>query len=189
MSYEQLAQNMLAGVGGLGAVQIAPMQAGMAAQQQGMGQPMMIYPQQIGAQPALAVNNLHQRPVDYTQAAYQAGGLTLMGFPRTVIPAGSTGTQLQINVRRPFLPQSLWMPSTVFGLQLVDFIVEGIGLFANSGGQGVPNELLSEVSNMPQIQWMTLNPETGGQFVIANPTGGDLVFSGCFWGTNLQRLR
>jgi len=40
-------------------------------------------------------------------------------------------------------------------------------------------ELVSEVGNMPQIQWPTL-PATGGAFIVSNPTGADIIFSGCF---------
>lgn len=177
--YQRMAQQLLASQGGLGSVAIAPGQIGSYS----------IGPQQIGGPPAVMVQNLGQRPVDYTQAAYTQGGLTLCGFGSTTIPAGAQGFQVHIDVRRPFLPQSLWMPSTVLGLQIVDFIVEGQGLFANPGGQGTPNELVSEVSNMPQIQWMTLNPDTGGDFLIDNPTGGPLVFSGAFWGNNIIRTR
>jgi hypothetical protein len=125
--------------------------------------------------------------VSYTGAAYKSGGLTYCGFGRTIVPAGATNLAIQINVRRPFLPQLAYMPSTIFGLSIDDFQVEGQGLFANALTQGVANELLSEVSNLPQIQWITLDPSTGGAFIVSNPTANPLVFSGAFWGTNLIR--
>lgn len=164
---------------GVGAVSIIPQQ---------VGQPVQIWPQQVGMPQAQMVQQSQQQPpVQYNQTGYRMGGLTLCGFPRVTVPAGTLNASVQINVRRPFLPQLLYMPSTFFGLQLVDFDVEGTGLFASVTTQSVPNELVSEVSNMPQIQWPTLEPATGGAFIVSNPTGADIIFSGCFWGTNLIR--
>lgn len=165
--------------GGLGSVAIQAMQPGGYQNPRGS----------VGSLQAQQVASFGQQVVDYTGAAYTAGGLTMAGFGDTVIPANTRGNIVHIDVRRPFLPQSLWMPSTVVGLFLVDFQVEGVGLFANPGNQGVPCELVSEVSNMPQMQWITLNPDTGCNFVVDNPTNNPLVFSGCFWGTNIMRTR
>jgi len=163
---------------GVGNVAIMPQQVGA----------VQVWPQQVGIPQAQMVpQGQQQPPVQYAQTGYKAGGLTLCGFPRVNVPAGTTNASVQINVRRPFLPQLLYMPSTFFGLQLVDFDVEGTGLFASVTTQSVPNELVSEVSNMPQIQWPTLEPATGGAFIVSNPTGADIIFSGCFWGTNLIR--
>ena len=182
-NYQRIARNLLRSNGAIGTV-------ALAAQQPGVGQPLVLYPQQpgVGALPAAAVPQLGQRPVDYTPAAYTAGGLTYCGLGRTLVPAGQS-VQVHIDVRRPFLPQLFYMPSTIYGLQIDDFVVEGSGLFANPANQGIPNELVSEVSNIEQIQWMTLNPDTGGDFFVTNPTGAGLYFSGCFWGTNIIRNR
>jgi hypothetical protein len=180
VNYHQMARRLMGAHGGVGTVAIAAQQ---------VGQPIALYPQQVGTLPAQAVQNFGQRPIEYTQAPYEQGGLTYLGFGTKIIPAGATGFQVHIDTRRPFLPQQYWMPSTTFGLQIVDFVVEGKGAFANPAGQGVPNELISEVSNMPQIQWMTLNPDTGGDFFIDNPTAGPLAFSGAFWGVNVTRSR
>jgi hypothetical protein len=181
--YRELAQDLIRSSGGIGSVSIA-------AQQPGVGT-VSIYGQQpgVGALGARDVPNMGMKVVDYTGAAYNSGGLTYCGFGSTSVPAGSTGFQVHIDVRRPFLPQLLYMPSTRFGLQIVDFVVEGNGLFANPARQGVPNELVSEVSNIEQIQWITLNPDTGGDFFIDNPTGAAIIFSGAFWGTNVIRNR
>jgi len=187
MSYDQIARNLLAAAGGVGSVAIAP-------QQPGVGYPYAIAPQQQGyyggvsGPPAVQVPNLGTPPVDYSSSPYTNGGLTYLGFGLTEVAAGAT-VSVHIDARRPFLPQLLYCPSTVIGLQLVDFQVEGNGLFANPADQGIPIELVSEVSNIQQIQWMTINPDTGGTFVIRNPTANSLNFSGAFWGTNIQRLR
>lgn len=186
MDYNQIARNLLANAGAVGSVAIAP-------QQMGVGNPYAIMPQQpyyqgVSGPPAQQVPNLGQAPVDYSVAPYGNGGLTYMGFGLTSVAAGATAN-IHIDVRRPFLPQLLYMPSTVIGLQLIDFQVEGNGLFANPPDQGIPCELVSEVSNIQQIQWMTLNPDTGGTFIIYNPTANALNFSGAFWGTNIQRMR
>lgn len=182
-NYRALAQNLMRSAGGVGSIAIQRQQPFGSVGQ------VAIYPQQVGSLPAQAVPNLGQAAVNYTQAAYNSGGLTYCGFGRTLVPAGATGQRIHLNVRRPFLPQQLWMPSTIYGIKIVDFIVEGNGLFANPGGQGVPNELFSEVSNMNQIEWLTLNPDTGGDFLVDNPTLGDLWFEGGFWGTNVIRNR
>jgi hypothetical protein len=179
MDYNQIARNLLQAGGGVGSVAIAPQQ---------VGYPYAIQPQYVGGPPAMQVANLGQPAVDYTSSPYTNGGLTYLGFGLTEVPAGQT-VNIHIDARRPFLPQLLYCPSTVIGLQLVDFQVEGNGLFANPPSQGIPIELVSEVSNIQQIQWMTINPDTGGTFVIRNPTGGALNFSGAFWGTNIQRMR
>jgi hypothetical protein len=184
-NYRNVARSLLAGNGGVGAVQILAQQPG------GVGQPVMIMPQQPGgvglpaqmAQPGGQV----QGDVSYLPAGYRSGGLTYCGFPRVVVPAGAVGQTIQVNVRRPFLPQLAYLPSTEFGLIIQDFDVEGTGLFANPANQGVPNETLSEVSNIEQIQWPTLDPSTGGAFLVSNPTIADIIFSGTFWGTNLIR--
>jgi hypothetical protein len=175
--YRQLAERFLnSGMGGVGTVSIQPQQVGSVS----------IQPQQIGM-PAAAANGGQQRIVSYNQASYNAGGLTLCQLPKVTIPDGTTMMAIHLNVRRPFLPQSLYMPSTVYGLDINDFEVEGLGLFAGAKGTGVPNELLSEVSNLEQIQWPTINPDTGADFIVSNNSGGPLVFSGAFWGTNVLR--
>lgn len=155
-------------------------------QQPGVGA-VQIYPQQPGVGlPAalLGVDPASKAIVNYSEKGYGAGGATYAGFPRTTVAAGAT-VNINVSVRRPFLPQLLGMPSTVFGLELVDALVQGVGLFANDSSGGVPNEMVSEVSNFPQIQWPTLDTNIPLTFVVRNPTGAPLVFSGTFWGTNL----
>lgn len=146
----------------------------------------VIWPQHVGL-PAAQAAGPGGTVVQYSEQGYKAGGLTYCGFPRQLIAAGSTNVSVTIKVRRPFLPQLWLMPSTIYGLVINDFVIEGIGLFASPVSQGMPNELVSEVSNMPQIQWPTLDPSTNGEFTVSNPTADDLYFTGCFWGTNLLR--
>lgn len=177
--YQREAQRLLSAAGGVGAP------VSITAQQVGAPQ---VYPQQVGMPnasvvPAGAVG----AQVQYAPEGYKSGGLTYCGFPRVSIAAGATNISVPVNVRRPFLPQLWQMPSTAFGLQIHDFDVEGVGLFANPITSSVPQVLVSEVSQMPQIQWVTLDPSTNGSFIVSNPTGAVIVFEGAFWGTNLLR--
>jgi len=180
-NYRKEAQALLRQMGGIGALEINPQQVGQAlrimAQQPGVGVPAQMV--QAGAN--------GRKVVSYEDAGYSSGGLTYCGFGITALPAGVVNQQVTIVVRRPFLPQLVYCPSTTFGYLIDDFAVEGMGLFASNPNQGMPNELVSEVSNIEQIQWPTLNPSTNGQFLLSNPTGGILNFSGAFWGTNLVR--
>ena len=191
--YQRMANQLLAAQGGIGGpVSIVPQHV-FGANMQGIGVPQ-IYPQQVGMPAAaMAAPGQQGQIVRYGEQSYKSGGLTYCGFPRVTVLAGAVNQEINIPVRRPFLPQLWYMPSTIFGLIINDFTVEGMGLFASpvattAGGIiGVPNVNVSEVSNMPQIQWPTLDPSTNGNFVVSNPTGGDLIFSGNFWGTNLIR--
>lgn len=180
-NYKREAQQLLRQMGGIGQLAIDPQQVGQAlrimAQQPGVGLPAAMVSTEGGT----------RKVVSYKEAGYDSGGLTYCGFGITPLAAGAVNTPVTIVVRRPFLPQLVYCPSTTFGYLIDDFQVEGMGLFANNPNQGMPNELISEVSNIEQIQWPTLNPATNGQFLLSNPTGGILNFSGAFWGTNLVR--
>jgi len=190
--YRRMAQKYLQSRGGVGGpLQIIP-QTGVPMNQR-IGIPQ-IYPSQVGMPAAQQTpGNGDGVIVRYNNQAYKSGGLTYSAFPVVTVPNGTTNLEINIPVRRPFLPQLWYMPSTTFGLIINDFTVEGMGLFASpvattAGGIiGVPNELVSEVSNMPQIQWPTIDPSTNGNFLVSNQSGADLIFSGAFWGTNLIR--
>jgi hypothetical protein len=123
--------------------------------------------------------------ISYGAPQYVAGDVTYLGFGATSIPAGSIGTPVDVSTNRPFTPQKMGCPSTVLGLLITQINISGTNLLANS--LGVPVELLSEVSTFPQVLWPTLDTATGVQFVVANPTGGALVFSGAFYGTQVRR--
>lgn len=162
------------GVGDL--VNVRPMYPGVAGPN--------VNPFYVGA-PAEAEAASGQRPVQYSPPQYVAGDVTYLGFSSTTIPAGSVGTPVNVSTNRPFTPQKMGCPSTVLGLLITQINISGTNLLANA--LGLPVELLSEVSTFPQILWPTLDTATGVQFVVANPTGGDLVFSGAFYGTQVRR--
>lgn len=123
--------------------------------------------------------------VMYSPPQYVAGDVTYLGFGSTVIPAGSVGTPVNVSTQRPFTPQKMGCPSTTIGLLITQINISGTNLLANS--TGIPVELFSEVSTFPQILWPTLDTATGVQFLVANPTGGDLTYSGAFYGTQVRR--
>ena len=123
--------------------------------------------------------------VQFSPPQYVAGDVTYLGFGATSIPAGSTGTNVLVSTERPFTPQKMGCPSTVIGLLVTQVTVSGTNILANQ--QGVPIELLSEVSTFPQVAWPSLDTATGVTFTLQNPTGGALVFSGAFYGTQVRR--
>jgi hypothetical protein len=171
----QLANELLAGqVGGMGdLVNVMPRYVGSPN----------VSPYYVGA-PAEAVAASGQA-VQYSPPQYVAGDVTYLGFAATSIPGGSVGTPVNVTTQRPFTPQKMGCPSTVLGLLITQINISGTNLLANS--LGIPIELFSEVSTFPQILWPTLDTATGVQFVVANPTGGALVFSGAFYGTQVRR--
>lgn len=143
-------------------------------------------PYYVGA-PAVAaqVDSSGQPVVQYTPPVYVAGDVTYLGFAATSVPANSPGTSVPVSTNRPFTPQKMGCPSTVLGLLITQINISGTNLLANS--LGIPIELFSEVSTFPQILWPTLDTATGVEFVVANPTGAALIFSGAFYGTQVRR--
>lgn len=186
----QLAESLLQGqvggfeaVGGYGngvgeLVNVSPVYPG-----QRVGSPN-VNPYYVGA-PAVAEQASGMQSVQYSPPQYVAGDVTYLGFAATTVPAGSIGTVIPVTTQRPFTPQKMGCPSTTIGLQITQVTISGTNLLANQSG--IPVELFSEVSTFPQILWPTLDTATGVQFTVANPTGGDLVFSGAFYGTQVRR--
>lgn len=167
------------GVGDL--VNVMPVYPGQRA----VGSPnVMPYYPGVGA-PAMAVDQTTNQPVQYSQPQYFAGDVTYLGFGATSIPAGSVGTPVNVSTNRPFTPQKMGCPSTVIGLLILQVNVSGTNILANA--LGAPIELLSEVSTFPQVLWPSLDTATGVQFVVGNPTGAALVFSGAFYGPQVRR--
>lgn len=192
MNSEQIAQSLLQGqVGGFPAVgqypgvgdlvNVHPLYPGMR-----VGSPA-VAPYYVGA-PAVATDQGSGAQVNYSPPNYVAGDVTYLGFGTATtnsVPAGSIGTPINVSTTRPFTPQKMGCPSTVLGLFITQINISGTNLLANT--LGIPVELFSEVSTFPQILWPTLDTATGVQFVVANPTGGPLVFSGAFYGTQVRR--
>lgn len=189
MNAEQIASSLLQGqVGDFGAVghvgdmtNVTPVYPGGR-----VGTPMVqaYYPGQVGLA-AVDGGPSNQQQVNYSAPQYVAGDVTYLGFAATTIPAGSIGTPVNVSTTRPFTPQKMGCPSTTIGLLISQVNISGTNLLANT--LGVPVELVSEVSTFPQIIWPTLDTATGVQFIVANPTGADLTFSGAFYGTQVRR--
>jgi hypothetical protein len=143
-----------------------------------------VYPGRVGL-PAVEQAQAAQGQVAYSAPNYVAGDVTYLGFASTSIPAGSVGTTVSVQTQRPFTPQKMGCPSTVTGLLINQINISGTNLLANS--LGIPIELFSEVSTFPQILWPTLDTAVGVDFVVQNPTGAALNFTGCFYGTQVRR--
>jgi hypothetical protein len=171
---DQLAQQLLAGSGGVGMIDVQPQRIGAN-----------VYPTYVGvpAVPRDAASASPEQKIIYGRRQYTAGDVTWIGFGQTTIGAGLT-VNVTIPVVRPFNPQKLFCPSTIVGLLLLNTTFQGTGIFANA--QGVPIELFSEVSTAPQILWPTIDPATGVVFSVFNPTVGALVFSGGMYGTDVR---
>jgi hypothetical protein len=179
MNADQLAQALLSGaaVGDLVAVQ--PQYVGSPAVRPFYpGQGQVGLPVQMASAP-------NPNGVTFSEAAYVAGDVTYLGFGSTSIPAGSTGTSVQILPLRPFTPQKMGNPSTNIGLLVSQVQISGTNIFSNNAGVAI--ELFSEVSTFPQIVWPTLDTATGVTFVLLNPTGAAIPFQGGFYGTQVRR--
>lgn len=194
MDQNTIAANLLSGqvgnpfgaVGQVGdLVNVMPVYPGM--QRVGSPNVMPMYPgYQMGVGlPAQAIEQTTNQAVQFSPPQYLAGDVTYLGFGATSIPAGSIGTPVNVSTNRPFTPQKMGCPSTVIGLLITQVNVSGTNILANA--LGAPIELLSEVSTFPQVLWPSLDTATGVQFVVANPTGAPLVFSGAFYGTQVRR--
>lgn len=195
MNPDQIASQLLQGqvggpfaaVGGYGhpaagdAINVMPMYPGRVA---GPG----VAPYYVGVPAVPAGPDPSGAAVQYSAPTYVAGDVTYLGFGSTTVPptaSGGQGTSVPVSTNRPFTPQKMGCPSTVLGLLITQINISGTNLLANS--LGVPVELLSEVSTFPQVLWPTLDTATGVEFVVANPTLADLVFSGAFYGTQVRR--
>jgi hypothetical protein len=191
MDAQTIARNLLSGqvgapfggsVGNVGdLVNVMPVYPGQRAVGSPNVQPW--YPG-VGA-PTQEVQQMPGNPMAYSQPVYPMGDVTYLGFGATVIPAGSVGTPVNVSTNRPFTPQKMGCPSTVVGLLLLQVNVSGTNILSNA--LGVPLELLSEVSTFPQVLWPSLDTATGVQFVLGNPTLGNLTFEGAFYGSQLRR--
>lgn len=126
-----------------------------------------------------------QRPIQYAPMDYVAGDVTWFGIGRTTVTAGGARQTIDVKPQRPMAPQSFRAPSTVTGLLLHEISIAGTNIF--NASNGVPIEFFSEVSTAPQIVFPTIETSTGVQFVVSNPTVGDLVFSGAFFGAAVRR--
>jgi len=144
-----------------------------------------IRPYRVGA-PAEQMPTNMAPPVQYSPQQYTAGGNSYLGFGRTTIAAGATGVSVQINPIRPFEPLELRCPSTVIGLFIDNITIQGVQFFANRPNVGVPIEVFSEVSLLKEFEAATIQPDTGIEFILSNPTANPLVFSGCFRGTQVR---
>lgn len=180
---DQIAAEMLArDEGGIGAVAVQAHypgvgQVAVTPQYPGVGAPANFVPQQQQGAPGAA-------PVNYSGAAYSAGDVSYLGLGVTSVPAGTVNQRIQVLPNRPFTPQWYISPSNVQNLLITQISVGGVGLLANE--LGMPIECFSEVSNMPQIMWPTLDPAVGIVYIVSNPTAQDRDFSGTLYGTSVR---
>ncbi len=186
MDASQIANQLLSGqvgapfgYGGVGdLVNVTPVYPGRVAGPN-------VNPYYVGVPAVAEAQASPNQQVMYSPPQYVAGDVTYLGFGATVIPAGSPGTPVNVTTQRPFTPQKMGCPSTTIGLLIHQINISGTNLLANS--TGIPVELFSEVSTFPQILWPTLDTATGVQFVVGNPTLGDLTYGGAFYGTQVRR--
>lgn len=171
---DSLARDLVVGRRGGVGINIAPYRVGG----------VQIRPRMVGA-PVAMMQVSEQPPIQVSPDQYLGGENTYMGLGRTIIPAGSLGTTVPVSIKRSITPQRILCPSNVQNLLIIAINIENTGIFANA--LGVPIELFSEVATNPQIDWPTLDPATGVEFIVANPTLGDLVFSGALYGPQVRK--
>lgn len=177
---EELPDAMLQGLTpAVGASNVYPQYVGAVSVQ-----PMYPGRGRVGAPAEMLAAGPGQAPVQYNEQLYNAGDVTWFGLGSTSILAGAQGQTVTVRPKRPFTPQQLYCPSNVQGLLITQVSIGGTNIFA--GTDGVPIELLSEVSNVPMILWPSIDPSTGVEFTIANPTAGALVFRGALYGTQVR---
>jgi hypothetical protein len=161
---------------GLAGTRVAPYRVGGTS----------IRPYRVGAPVVDMGQGLGVQPVEYGAQQFSAGGNSYFGLGTTVVAAGAVGQSIQRNPIRPFEPLELRCPSTVIGLLIDQIVIQGIQFFANRAGQGVPIELFSEVSRLLGFEMATIQPDTGIEFIVSNPTGAPLNFSGGLRGTQVR---
>lgn len=177
MNANEIARQLLASADG---------RVGGPIPRRGLG--VSIVPRRLGAR-AERVEGNAETPIQYTGRDYNSGDVTYLGFGRFVIPSTpglltpvSTGIQ---RPTRPFVPQKLFAPSTQFGLYVLQVNIEGTNILASAAGIAI--EMFSEASYFPQMEWPDIDPSTGIEFVVANPSAAALDFAPAFYGTDVRR--
>jgi hypothetical protein len=136
-------------------------------------------------------HGMHPRPVmpgsreiAYHDMEYVAGDVTYFGLGITSIGPGAV-IDASLKPLRPIVPQKILIPSTTTGLLVQQVSIGGTNIFANTAG--VPVELFSEVSTAPQIDFPTIDTAVGIDFLLFNPTGAAINFTGAIYGTAIRR--
>lgn len=180
--YTRAARRMRAG--GVGAPSVRP-------NWPGVGSPSVRprYLRRVGAPAVKVPAQADANPVLYSDPEYASGEVTYLPFVGTVIGIAGSATAeqtIQVNTKRPFVPQDLRFPSTLEGLVLNEAQIQGTNMLANSAG--MPFELLSEVTTIGPIDWITIDPASGAELLVENiGTVANQIPRGAFWGTALRR--
>ena len=126
-----------------------------------------------------------QRPFEYSPQEYFAGDISLMGLGATLIPGSSTGTSLPaIKPTRNFKVMGQYFASNVQNLLILAANIAGTNIFASQ--DGVPIEIFSEVSLLKPLDWPTLDPAIGIQYVVANLSATAQFFKGALYGVQVR---
>lgn len=152
-----------------------------------------IQPQYVGA-PVQPVTQIVEQPVKIAPTEYVAADNSYFGIGfnpaltsagGNLLAAGSLNQVITFLPNRPISPIRWLMPSTIFGLFLNQITIGGTPLLPTDNG--IPVEFFSEVSTAPNIDWITINTTPGVQFTVSNPSAGDLLFTGAFYGTQARQ--
>lgn len=143
-----------------------------------------VRPYRVGAPAEMTQEDL-EAAVLYSAQQFRDGGNSYFGFGQTIILANTAPT-LIFKPFRPFTPLELRCPSTVIDLLIEQVTIQGKQFFSNNPGGGCPIECFSEVSRVKGFEFATIQPETGIQITVVNPTAGPLVFSGMFRGSQVS---
>lgn len=131
-----------------------------------------------------------ENAVLYSDPEYAAGDVTYLPFRSSTaigIAGSATASQvIQVNTKRPFQPQDIRFPSVLEGLVLNKAEIQGTNMLANS--TGMPLELLSEVTTIGPIDWITIDTASGMELTIENiGAEPNQIPRGALWGTALRR--
>lgn len=158
----------------------------------GVGSPSIVprYLRRVGSPAVKVAAGQDEQATLYSDPEYSAGEVTYLPFRSLVAidAAGVPGAKmtLEVKTKRPFQPQDLRFPSTLEGLVLLEAQIQGTNMLANS--EGLAFELLSEVTTIGPIDWITIDPASGAQLFIENIGAEEgQIPRGTFWGTALRR--
>jgi hypothetical protein len=138
----------------------------------------------VGAPARQVPTGFDEEDIEYSPQVYRNGDVSLLGFVGDAIAPGDLG-EVQISTQRPFNPDDLRFPSTLEGCVLMQVLIEGTNLLANS--DGVPVELLSEATTLDGFEWYTIQPATGATLVLANVGDEEFVPRGALHGTAVRQ--
>ncbi len=124
-------------------------------------------------------------PVEVSPTQYVAANVSYMGLGDTLLTPLVSNFDITLRPLRPIRPQKIGFPSNVQDILINQITIGGTTVFANN--DGIPIEMLSEVSIFPQIAYPTIDPATGVVFQVTNLLNVNQQLRGMVYGTVARR--